>query len=91
MRFPFVFLTAGMLASILLSANAQAPKQPASSSAAKKSATTAPRRIAPALTTDDEKTIYALGLTIYRSLSPFDLSPAEVEIVKRALSDAAAG
>ncbi len=91
MRFPFVFLTAGMLASILLSANAQAPKQPASSSTAKKSPATTPRRTAPALTTDDEKTIYALGLSIYRSLSPFDLSPAEVEIVKRALSDAAAG
>lgn len=44
----------------------------------------------PALTTDDEKTIYSLGLSIYRSLSQFDLSPAELEIVKRALSDAAA-
>jgi FKBP-type peptidyl-prolyl cis-trans isomerase FkpA len=45
---------------------------------------------APPLTTDDEKTIYSLGLTIYRSLGQFDLSPAELEIVKRALSDAAA-
>ncbi len=43
------------------------------------------------LTTDDEKTIYALGLSIHRSLSQFDLSPQELEIVKRALSDAAAG
>jgi FKBP-type peptidyl-prolyl cis-trans isomerase FkpA len=42
------------------------------------------------LATDDEKTIYALGLTIYRSLGQFDLSPAEIEIVKRAISDAAA-
>lgn len=41
------------------------------------------------LQTDDEKTIYALGLSIARSLKQFDLSPAEVEIVKRALSDAA--
>lgn len=39
--------------------------------------------------TDDDKTIYALGLSIARSLKQFDLSPAEVEIVKRALSDAA--
>ncbi len=39
--------------------------------------------------TDEEKTIYALGLSIARSLKQFDLSPAEVEIVKRALSDAA--
>jgi FKBP-type peptidyl-prolyl cis-trans isomerase FkpA len=44
----------------------------------------------PPLTTDDEKTIYSLGLTIYRSLGQFDLSPAELEIVKRAISDAAA-
>jgi FKBP-type peptidyl-prolyl cis-trans isomerase FkpA len=41
--------------------------------------------------TDDEKTIYALGLSMYRSLGQFDLSPAEVEIVKKAIGDAAAG
>jgi FKBP-type peptidyl-prolyl cis-trans isomerase FkpA len=41
--------------------------------------------------TDDEKTIYALGLSMYRSLIPFDLSPAELDIVKNALTDAAAG
>jgi FKBP-type peptidyl-prolyl cis-trans isomerase FkpA len=40
--------------------------------------------------TDDQKTIYSLGLSIYRSLSQFDLSPAELEIVKRAMTDAAA-
>ena len=45
----------------------------------------------PALTTDDEKTIYALGLSIQRSLAQFDLSPAELDIVKRGLADAAAG
>lgn len=45
----------------------------------------------PALITDDQKTIYSLGLSIYRSLAPFNLSPAELEIVKRALTDAAAG
>ncbi len=51
-----------------------------------------PKTAAPAaLTTDDQKTIYSLGLSIYRSLAPFDLSPAELEIVKRALTDAAAG
>jgi FKBP-type peptidyl-prolyl cis-trans isomerase FkpA len=41
--------------------------------------------------TDDDKAVYAIGLSIYRSLSQFDLSPAELEIVKRAISDAAAG
>lgn len=40
--------------------------------------------------TDDEKTIYALGLSIYQSLAPFDLSPKELEMVKQAMSDAAA-
>jgi FKBP-type peptidyl-prolyl cis-trans isomerase FkpA len=52
----------------------------------------APKPVVPAvkpLSTDDEKTIYALGLSIAKSLSQFDLSPAEVEIVKRALSDSA--
>ncbi len=46
---------------------------------------------AAALNTDDEKTIYALGLSIFRSITPFDLSPAELEVLKRALSDAHAG
>jgi FKBP-type peptidyl-prolyl cis-trans isomerase FkpA len=42
------------------------------------------------LANDDEKTIYALGLSIHRSLAQFNLTPAELEIVKAALSDAAA-
>jgi len=46
---------------------------------------------APAPMTDEQKTIYALGLQMYRSLAAFDLSPAEMELVKRALADAAAG
>lgn len=41
--------------------------------------------------TNDEKTIYALGLSIHKSLGQFDLSPAELELVKRAISDSAAG
>jgi FKBP-type peptidyl-prolyl cis-trans isomerase FkpA len=43
------------------------------------------------MTTDEEKTIYALGLSIARSLSPFDLSPHELAIVQQAMKDAAAG
>src|SRR3954452_14793102 len=43
----------------------------------------------PPLTTDDQKTVYALGLSMAKSLAPFDLSPAEIEILKRALADAA--
>jgi FKBP-type peptidyl-prolyl cis-trans isomerase FkpA len=40
--------------------------------------------------TDEQKTVYALGLSIYNNLTQFDLSPAEMEIIKRALTDAVA-
>jgi FKBP-type peptidyl-prolyl cis-trans isomerase FkpA len=41
--------------------------------------------------TDEEKTIYAIGLSISQSLSRLDLSPDELQIITRALADAAAG
>ncbi|MDQ2840741.1 MAG: FKBP-type peptidyl-prolyl cis-trans isomerase [Acidobacteriota bacterium] len=41
--------------------------------------------------TDEQKTIYAIGLSIAQSLSPLDLSQDELQIIKRALTDAAAG
>ncbi|HWF48590.1 MAG TPA: FKBP-type peptidyl-prolyl cis-trans isomerase [Bryobacteraceae bacterium] len=59
-------------------------------STVKRATSTAAKKPEPTLTTDEQKTIYALGLSIYRSLSPFNLSPAELDIVKRAMSDAAA-
>ncbi len=40
--------------------------------------------------TDEQKTIYALGLSISRSLKSFSLSDAELAIVTQALHDAAA-
>jgi FKBP-type peptidyl-prolyl cis-trans isomerase FkpA len=43
------------------------------------------------LATDDEKTIYSIGISIGQSLSMFNLTPAELELVKRAISDSAAG
>jgi FKBP-type peptidyl-prolyl cis-trans isomerase FkpA len=46
---------------------------------------------APKPMTDEEKIIYALGLTMYRSLGQFDLSAAELDLLKKALTDAAAG
>jgi len=61
-----------------------APKAPAAAAAK-------PKPAAPTLTTDDEKAFYAVGLSLYRSLAPLDLSPAELAIVQRALTDAAAG
>jgi len=58
-------------------------------------AAAAPKLAAPAapipLTTDDDKTVYAIGLSLGRSLSVFNLTSSEVEIVKRALGDAVAG
>jgi FKBP-type peptidyl-prolyl cis-trans isomerase FkpA len=41
--------------------------------------------------TDDQKTIYALGLSIAESIAPFNLSPAELELMKKGMADAAAG
>ena len=41
--------------------------------------------------TDDEKTLYAVGLVLHRSLKEFDMSPAELEVVRRAIADAYAG
>ncbi len=40
--------------------------------------------------TEEQKTVYALGLSIYNSLGRFDLSPAELNLVKKAITDAAA-
>jgi FKBP-type peptidyl-prolyl cis-trans isomerase FkpA len=41
--------------------------------------------------TDDEKTLYAAGLVLSRSLREFDMSPSELEVVRRAIADAYAG
>lgn len=60
--------------------------------AAKPAAARAVKPQRPALTTDDQKTIYAAGLFIYdRSIQQLNLSPAELDIVKQAITDAAAG
>lgn len=69
-----------------------APKKTSTTTASKKMSTTptTPKPAATTLANDDEKTIYALGLSIHRSLGQFNLTPAELEIVKAALSDAAA-
>lgn len=70
---------------------AVAPKpagSPKTAASPKTAVKTAPKPAAPALANDDEKTVYALGLSIFRSLSQFELSPAEVEIIQRAIGDA---
>lgn len=72
----------GMLAAALLGlagmqAQAQAPQGQAQGQAQ--------------LKTEDEKTVYALGLSIGRTIKVFDLSPAELELVKKGMTDALTG
>src|ERR1041385_6903683 len=43
---------------------------------------------APKLDTDDEKTLYALGLLLGRNIKPFALKPEELAIVKAGMTDA---
>ncbi len=45
------------------------------------------RAIAAELTTDEQKTLYALGVAISQNLAPFALSESELEIVKSGMSD----
>ena len=40
--------------------------------------------------TEEQKTIYALGLSIYSRLGQFELTPAELDLVKKGMTDAAA-
>jgi len=40
---------------------------------------------------EEQKTLYAIGLLVSRSLATFNLTPAELEIVKQGLTDAATG
>ncbi len=83
-------------ASLMAQTSSPAPKAASTQTSTTKSTTAKPaaakpKPAAPAPMTDEQKAIYALGLTIYRSLATFDLSPSEVDILKRALTDAAAG
>ena len=41
--------------------------------------------------TEEQKTLYALGHLVYRSIAAFQLSPAELEVVKQGLTDAGSG
>ena len=41
--------------------------------------------------TEDQKTLYAVGLALARELSVFDLTPTELEFVKQGLTDATTG
>ncbi len=94
MRFLFLIAPALLMAQTPAPRPVPAKPRPAAAkpAAAKPTAAkAAPKAAPPALATDEEKSIYALGLSIYKSLGQFDLSPNELEIVKRALADASAG
>ncbi len=71
---------------------AAAPKAAKPATTAVKTAPAAAKKPAAAATTmtEQQKTIYALGLSIYQSLGRFDLSPAELDLVKKGITDAAA-
>ncbi|HSM14837.1 MAG TPA: FKBP-type peptidyl-prolyl cis-trans isomerase [Thermoanaerobaculia bacterium] len=43
------------------------------------------------LASDEEKTVYAIGLSIWQNLETLDLTPEELALVQRAISDAASG
>jgi FKBP-type peptidyl-prolyl cis-trans isomerase FkpA len=43
------------------------------------------------LKTEDEKTLYAIGLMLGKNLAPLKLTPAETDIVRRGLGDTVAG
>lgn len=72
---------------------AAAPKPAAAVKPKPAVAAVKPKPAAPAaaLTTDDQKAVYALGLMMHGSLAQFDLTPEEMAILTRALSDARAG
>jgi FKBP-type peptidyl-prolyl cis-trans isomerase FkpA len=93
MRGLLILVSATLMAQTTPPKAAPAPAKPAAAApkpAAPKPAAVKPKPVAPALATDDQKTIYALGASVYESLAPLYLSPAELEIVKRAITDAAA-
>ena len=96
MRSLLIFLPVALLAQAptppVATPKAATPAPAAARPAAPKPVTAGKPATATAHTpvTDDEKTIYSVGLSIYRSLAQFDLSPAELELVKQALSDAQA-
>ena len=68
-----------------------APAATPAKSATKAKAAAAPAAAPGALTTDEQKTIYAVGLSMGQQLNQLGLSRAELEIVKQALNDSAAG
>lgn len=95
MRFQHILIYATTLACAAAFANAQTSTKPPTSTTARKTSTATSRTTSRATggtpVTDEQKAIYAVGLDIYSSLSQLNLSPSDLELIKHALSDAAAG
>jgi len=76
-------------------AGAAAPKPAAGAVAVKPVVRPAARPAAkpapPKEMTDEQKTIYALGLSLARSIKQFDLTAAEIDVLRQALVDAGEG
>lgn len=87
MRFILFFAPVVLLAQSTPPSSKTATSKPATSRTTTKAAS---KSTAPALTTDQDKIIYALGLSIAGSLSQFDLSPQELALVQRGIADGAA-
>jgi FKBP-type peptidyl-prolyl cis-trans isomerase FkpA len=45
----------------------------------------------PELKTDQDKTLYAMGVVASKSFSEFNLTPKELEVVQRGMTDALTG
>jgi FKBP-type peptidyl-prolyl cis-trans isomerase FkpA len=80
-----------MAAWVVLATLAGAPACKAQAEKASPTPSTAAGAAAGTLTTEEEKTLYALGLALGLNITDFGLSPRDLEIVKRGLGDAASG
>ena len=78
---PAVLLVLSSLLSLPLAAQTKPAPKPQPS----------PAPAAATAMSEDDKALYAVGLSIWKSLEVFDLSPAELAVIERGLSDAAAG
>jgi FKBP-type peptidyl-prolyl cis-trans isomerase FkpA len=80
-----------MAAWVVLATLAGAPACKAQAEKASPAPSTAAGAAAGTLITEEEKTLYALGLALGLNITDFGLGPRDLEIVKRGLGDAASG
>jgi FKBP-type peptidyl-prolyl cis-trans isomerase FkpA len=80
-----------MAAWVALATLAGAPSCKAQAEKPSPAPSTAAGAAAGTLTSEEDKTLYALGLALGLNISDFALSPRELDLVKRGLNDAASG